>query len=414
MSKSSLLLLVCLVIGAGSAVAQIPVDLTAESILGTASISSPLSARHAGDGSGRLFIAEREGEILIYKPGSGMRGSTDILPTPFLTVAGVDDFFEGGLLGLAFHPLYETNGYFYVSYTRDGSPLETVIERFEVSAGDPDLADGTSGEEIFTLAQPAGNHNGGDLHFGPDGYLYLSLGDGGASSSHGQNINTLLGSIIRIDPCDTAVCAAGYTVPEDNPFVGVAGLDEIWSYGLRNPYRFSFDSLTGDMYIGDVGSFGTESTEEVNFDPVSSPGGRNFGWNCEEGPFGDCGKGTPTDRSIMSYSSDAGPDNAISGGYTYRGCIQGLQGIHIFGDSGSGRVRFGTEGPPGTWVVSQPAEWDLTGNIVGFGEDEDGELYILIFGDVLKFESVAECVPGGIFSDGFESGDTTLWSSTTP
>ena len=421
MLSKSFSLFVMSIVGAGSLFAQIPADLEANSILGTASVSAPLSVRHAGDGSGRLFIAQRDGEILIHKPGSG--GPTDILGAPFLTVAGISFLgSEGGLLGLAFHPSYESNGYFYVSYTR-GGPSTTVIERFEVSAGDPDVADSSSGEEIFTLAQPAGNHNGGDLHFGPDGYLYLSLGDGGGGGGppNGQDINTLLGSIIRIDPCDSAVCDGSgpndppYSVPMSNPFVGVAGADEIWSYGLRNPYRFSFDSLTGDMYVGDVGSFGSQSTEEVNFDPATSVGGRNFGWSCEEGvDFGDCGMMVTTHDPIMSYSSDAGPDSAISGGYTYRGCIEGLRGMHIFGDSGSSRVRFGTQVTPGNWTVEQPAEWDLTGGIVGFGEGEDGELYLLTFSDVFRFESISECVTGGIFDDGFESGDTTQWSSTTP
>ena len=409
---------VCLVLLSLPAVAQIPADLEANSILGTVSINFPLAVRHAGDGSGRLFIAERGGTIKVFKPGSDMGTGTDLLTTPFLNITDVDTFFEGGLLGLAFHPNYAANGYFYVSYTRDGTgrdSLETVIARYEVSAGDPDVADGTSGIDIFTLGQPAGNHNGGDLHFSPtDGFLYLSLGDGGGGSGpgNGQNTSTLLGNILRIDPCDTATCTTGYTIPADNPFVGVAGEDEIWSYGHRNPYRFSFDRLNGDMFMGDVGSSGGQRTEEVNFHADGDNSGPNFGWSCEEGVFGDCMATPPAVRSIMSHVGSQG-DRAITGGYRYRGCIQGLQGMYLWGDSTSGQIRFGTENTPGNWSYVEPAAWNLSSTL-GFGEDEDGELYVLFFSDVVRFESASDCVAGGLFEDGFESGDTTAWSSTSP
>ena len=217
------------------------------------SFATALAMRHAGDGSGRLFVVERDGTIVIVD------SSGALLPTPFLDITSeVDTFFEGGLLGLAFHPDYASNGYFYVSYTRDGTggnSLETVIERYSVSLGDPNLANVGSAVEIFTLGQPAGNHNGGDIHFGPDGYLYIGLGDGGSSSATSQNLTNLLGKMLRIAPCDIPSCKDPYTIPPDNPFVMMRGTvpEEIWSIGFRNPYRWSFDRDTGEMLIAAVG-----------------------------------------------------------------------------------------------------------------------------------------------------------------
>ena len=384
-----------------SATAQPPSDLELVSL--GVSVSVPLAVRHAADGSNRLFVVQRSGVILIYEPGTG------ILPSPFLDLTPVvDTFFEGGLLGMAFHPDFTTNGYFYVSYTRDGSsgadPLTTVVERFEVSAGDPNEADDMSGIQIFALDQPAGNHNGGDIHFGPDGYLYIGLGDGGASSATSQNTSNLLGKMLRIDPCDTASCPSPYTVPADNPFVGVAGLDEIWGVGFRNPYRWSFDRDTGDLLIADVGA---GSREEVSFEPAGSSGGLNYGWNCREGDIsgpGGC-SGTFVDP-ILVYDHSSG-NCSITGGFRYRGCIEDLRGTYIYGDFCSGKIYFGTEDTPGNWSF---IEWDdLSGSIYGFGEDESGELYLLQSSSIARFESASSCVPGLIFSDGFESGDTSAW-----
>ncbi len=397
--------LVCLfATSAIPAIAQPPGDLELVNI--GASVSTPLAARHAGDGSGRLFIVQRSGTILIFEPGTGLLGG------PFLDITSdVDTFFEGGLLGLAFHPDYATNGYFYVNYTRDGTggdSLTTVIERFEVSAGDPNDADETSGVEIITIGQPAGNHNGGDLHFGPDGFLYIGMGDGGASSATSQNTSNLLGKMLRIDPCDTPTCTPAYTIPPDNPFVGSAELDEIWAIGFRNPYRWSFDRETGDMLIADVGA---GSREEVSFEAVDSPGGLNYGWNCREGDIagpGGC-SGTFVDPEMVYNHS--GGNCSITGGYRYRGCIEGLRGTYIFADFCSARVFFGTEDSPGNWSFSQ---WDqLGGSVFGFGEDEDGEVYLLQGSSILRFESASDCVDGQIFDDGFESGDTTSWSNTS-
>ncbi len=397
LARSFLLTLTILGAVATAAAAQIPADLELTD-LGIAP-ATPLALRHANDGTGRLFIVERGGSIVIYEPGTGLLG------TAFLTIGEVDTFFEGGLLGLAFHPDYSSNGYFYVNYTRDGSPLETVIARYEVSAGDSNVADGSSAVEILTLDQPAGNHNGGDLHFGPDGYLYIGFGDGGSSSSTAQDMGNLLGKMLRIDPCDTPVCAVGYTIPPSNPFVGAGNpLDEIWASGFRNPYRWSFDRLSGDIMIADVGQ---SSREEVSVEPGGSAGGLNYGWNCREGdiPFTGCAGTFVEPKMVYDHT---GGNISITGGYRYRGCIPGLRGTYIFADFGSARVFFGTEDTPGNWSFT---EWDnLSGSVFGFGEGEDGEVYLLQGSSVLRFDSDSTCEPSGIFSDGFESGDTSLWN----
>jgi hypothetical protein len=387
-----------------SAIAQPPADLELVSVTGA---STAVAMRHAKDGSGRLFIVERNGTIEIVMPGAGLLG------TPFLDiVTDVDPTFEGGLLGLAFHPDFTTNGYFFVYYTRDGSggdALETVIERFTVSAADPNQADLASREVIFTLGQPAANHNGGDIHFGPDGFLYIGLGDGGASSGTSQDINNLLGKILRIDPCDDLACAPSYQIPPDNPFVGIPGDDEIWALGFRNPYRWSFDRDTGDMFVADVGA---GSVEEVSFQPAASTGGENYGWNCREGNIPGPGGCSGTFVEPIIVYSHGGGNCSITGGFRYRGCIQGLRGLYAFADWCTGRVWFGTEDAPGSWSFS---EWDnLPGSVYGFGEDEDGELYLSDGGTVYRFESASDCVPGQIFSDGFESGDTSAWSLVVP
>ncbi len=398
--RSSLLL--CLAALASAAGAQPPADLQLTSL--GVSVSTPLAARHAGDGSGRLFLVERSGTIQIYQPGTGLLGA------PFLNiVSDVDTFFEGGLLGLAFHPQYAKNGYFYVNYTRDGTggdSLTTVIERFEVSAGDPNDADETSGVEILTIGQPAGNHNGGDIHFGPDGYLYIGMGDGGQSSGTSQNTSNLLGKMLRIDPCATPTCTPPYTIPPDNPFVGGPELDEIWGIGVRNPYRWSFDRDTGDLLIADVGS---GSREEVSFEPATSGGGLNYGWNCREGDIAGPGGCSGTFvEPILVYPHTAG-NCSITGGFRYRGCIDGLVGTYVFGDFCSARIWFATENSPGNWSFT---EWaNLSGSIFGFGEDEAGELYVLQGSSAARFESPSSaCADAAIFADGFESGDTSAWN----
>ncbi len=393
MTTTRMLFLFCCWAHQSSSAGVAPGDLELNSL--GVSFSTPLAARHAADGSGRLFVVERDGVIRIYEEGSGLRA------TPFLNIGlDVDTFFEGGLLGLAFHPQFSSNGFFYVNYTRDGSgddALETVIERFQVSDSDSNQADVSSRYEILTIGQRAGNHNGGDIHFGPDGLLYIGMGDGGRASSTSQDLTNLQGKMLRIDPCATTTCAQRYAVPPDNPFVGQAGRDEIWSVGFRNPYRWSFDRDTGDMFIADVGA---GSREEVSFEPMANSGGDNYGWNCREGEIdGPGGCSGAFVEPILVYPHTQG-NCSITGGYRYRGCIADLQGTYVFADFCTAKIFFGSEDTPGNWSFF---EWaDLGGSVYGFGEDEEGELYVLRQSDISRFESASSCGNDVLFADGFE------------
>ncbi len=382
---------------------QVPSDLTlTPQSLG---LSSPLFARAADDGSGRLFFGERNGALLVWNPGGSLE--------PFLDLtSSVNTSGEGGLLGLAFHPQFASNGYFYVSYTTTGpsgsTSLTSIIERYRVSSLDPNRAAPGTALEIFRLDQPAWNHNGGDLHFGPDGFLYLALGDGGGAGATQlpQDLSSFFGKVLRIDPCDRSSCSNPYRVPSSNPYVGQASaLPEIWASGLRNPYRFSFDRATGDLWIADVGA---GSWEEIDFASAQSQGGENYGWACREGPASgprSC-SGTFVDP-VLSYPHTQG-NCSVTGGYRYRGCVQGLWGAYVYGDYCTSKIYIGWEQPNGSWTSS---EWtDLPGNLVGFGEDENGDLYVLERNQVYRFDSASDCYPPGIFADGFESGDTSSWS----
>ena len=233
-------------------------------------LDRPLGLIDAGDGSGRLFIVEQVGSIRIHDNG-------EVLSTPFLDLSSrVSCCNERGLLGLAFHPDYAQNDFFFVNYT-DASG-RTVVSRFSVS-GDPNRADAGSEVEVLSFDQPFSNHNGGHLAFGPDGYLYIATGDGGSGGdpqNNGQQLDTLLGKILRVD-----VDGLPLAIPPDNPFVGdTTARDEIWAYGLRNPWRFSFDRRTGDLFIADVGQ---DRREEIDLQPSGSPGGQNYGWRRMEG-----------------------------------------------------------------------------------------------------------------------------------
>ena len=357
--------------------------------------NNPVAVTGARDGSGRLFVVEQAGRILIV--GAGV----------FLDMASLVDSSgnEQGLLGLAFDPDYAVNGYFYVNYTHDPpgiNPDVTRVSRFEVSVGDPNSADSSSETMILEFEQPAPNHNGGDLHFGPDGYLYIATGDGGGTedpNAQGQSLDTLLGKILRIDVDG----GNPYAIPGDNPFVGKgAALDEIWAYGLRNPWRFSFDRLNGDLFIGDVGQ---GAREEIDLQPASSAGGENYGWSCMEGDlaqnFNSC-DGSPLTAPILVYGHN--PECSVTGGFLYRGNIGGLHGRYVFGDHCSGVIWFASESA-GIWstLVFQDTAMDIS----SFGEDDDGELYVLDHsaGKVHRFFS-----PSAIFTDGFESGDVSEWS----
>ncbi|MEE9121302.1 MAG: PQQ-dependent sugar dehydrogenase [Syntrophobacteria bacterium] len=327
-------------------------------------LSSPVDITHAGDGSGRLFIILQGGRIVIFD-------GVQILSPPFLDITSlVSSGGERGLLGAAFHPNYVGNGFFYVSYTDTAG--DSVIARYSVSL-DPNRADPTSGVILLTIPQPFSNHNGGQLHFGPDGYLYIGIGDGGSGGdpqNNGQDLGTLLGKILRID-VDSGF---PFTVPPDNPFVGVVGArEEIWSFGLRNPWRFSFDRLTGDMFIGDVGQ---NSWEEVDFQPANSTGGENYGWRLMEGnscfnPAINCNNGTLT-LPILVYDHSVGC--SVTGGYLYRGSKNpNLNGLYLYGDFCSGLIWGAQEDGLGGWNTT--VLLDTNFSISTFGEDESGEIY---------------------------------------
>jgi glucose/arabinose dehydrogenase len=331
-------------------------------------LNQPEGLVNAGDGSGRLFIVEQAGLIRIFKDGV-------ILPTPFLNLSQkVVCCGERGLLGLVFHPRYAENGYFYVDYTEEVSgKTYTVIARYNVSPNDPDQADPGSEMRLLNIEQPYQNHKGGQLQFGPDGYLYIGMGDGGSEGDplgNGQSLNTLLGKILRID----VDYAEPYAIPPDNPFANGGGLPEIWAYGLRNPWRFSFDRLTGDLYIGDVGQ---DAWEEIDYLPAGSPGGANFGWNFFEGNHPYRGSPSADMQFIMpvaEYNHSLG--NAVIGGYIYRGnLLLDWYGVYIYADYGSGRVWALLHLPDGSWQNAQL--FDTGKHLSSFGVDEDGEIYLV-------------------------------------
>jgi glucose/arabinose dehydrogenase len=331
----------------------------------------PVGITHAGDGSGRLFVIEQDGLIKIIEDG-------EVLPEPFLDIQGnVSTGSEQGLLGLAFHPDYESNGFFFIHYTdRQG---DTQIVRYSVSSN-PNAADPASVVMLFSVDQPYGNHNGGQLAFGPDGYLYIGLGDGGSANdpqSNAQNLATPLGAILRIEVLDDG----SYAIPDSNPFVDEQGADgRIWAWGLRNPWRFSFDSDTGDLYIGDVGQ---NRWEEINFQISDSGGGLNYGWRCMEGAHLNIEEPPCTTAAgdltapIVEYSHSDGI--SVNGGYVYRGSrYPQLDGAYFYGDYGSGRVWSIRLKDRVTQTWSQPRfELDSGVNISSFGQDEAGEIYLV-------------------------------------
>jgi subtilase family serine protease len=324
---------------------------------------SLLGLTNAGDGSGRLFILTQQGEILIHAGGQ-------ILPTPFLDIrTEVLCCGEQGLLGLAFHPQYETNGFFFVYYTDPTGA--NVVARYSVW-NDANVADSDSRAILFSDLQPGANHNGGQLAFGPDNLLYIAKGDGGASNN-GQNLSTRLGKILRIRP-SLGEDPPFYTVPSDNPFAGGAR-PEIWAYGFRNPWRFSFDRLTGDLFIGDVGE---NRREEVDFEPADSPGGRNYGWRLMEGtlcfnPDTGCNPTGSLVLPILEYDHLLGC--SITGGFRYRGTASpSLAGVYFYADFCSGRIWAATESG-GNWTSAQALDTALS--ITSFGESEDGEVYVV-------------------------------------
>lgn len=346
-------------------------------------LANPIFVTHAPGDFDRVFVIEQRGKIRIIKNGQ-------LLATPFLDISTqVSLGVEQGLLGLAFDPDYARNRTFYINYTNLNG--DTEVAKFAASEANPDLAI-KPGDTILTVDQPYANHNGGWLGFGPDGYLYIALGDGGDQTdpqNRGQSISgELLGNILRIDvdgddfPADAL---RDYAIPLDNPFVGRMGEDEIWAYGLRNPWRPAFDRLTGDLWIADVGE---AEWEEINVQPAASNGGENYGWACTEGlhctAFGGCNCNTLTWAApIHEYSH--GVMNvrcSITGGEVYRGCeIPGLEGTYFFGDYCSGQIWTLTYDGQTASVTDRtlelaPGSGLAISNISSFGSDAAGEIYI--------------------------------------
>ena len=352
------------------------VTLTAREVL--SGLDSPLFLT-APPNDARLFVLEQSGRVRVVKNGQ-------LVATPFLDIASkLTSGGERGLLGLAFHPRYAQNGLFYVDYTdRNG---DTRVERYHVSA-DADRADAASAQLVITIAQPFANHNGGMIAFGPDGMLYVGMGDGGSGGDpqgNGQNLNALLGKLLRLD-VDNAAGGAAYAVPRDNPFVGRSGArGEIWALGLRNPWRFSFDPTTSRLYIADVGQ---NRLEEINV-AGTTEAGVNYGWNRMEA--NECYNASSCDRAglrlpVEQYAHDAGC--SITGGYVYRGSIAALRGHYFYSDYCTGFLRSIRVANDGT--VAERQTWNVgsLGNVTSFGVDAAGELYVVSgSGRVFKLEA---------------------------
>ncbi len=334
-------------------------------------LTDPVQLTYAPDGSGRVYILEQSGLVLVADANGKVH------PKPFLDLRSkVLEGGERGLLSLAFHPDYKTNGIFFIDYTNNNG--DTMLARYHVSQGDPLHADPASATQILLIRQPGGEHKSGQLFFGPDGYLYLSVGDGGLSSSaNGQRLDTLLGKIIRIDVNRTSEGHA-YAIPPDNPFVGDPhARAEIWAYGLRNAWRFSFDRTTGDLFFGEVGN---SSYEEIDFQRKSSHGGENYGWAVYEGTQceqANCSLPNMT-KPIVTYAHQGGLC-AVMGGFVYRGTESpALYDIYLYADYCSGRI-FGlvaADAKPGEPSTTRQL-YSLNSSVSSFGEDEAGELYVV-------------------------------------
>jgi glucose/arabinose dehydrogenase len=330
----------------------------------------PLYLTHAGDGTGRLFVIEQAGVIKIIRNGQ-------TLATPFLDIRDrVESGGERGLLSVAFHPKYKENGRFFVNYTaRKQGVLKSVIAEYKVSQTNSDIADRTE-RVILEIEQPFANHNGGLNKFGPDGFLYIGLGDGGGAGdplNAGQSLDTLLGKILRID-----IEKKPYAIPQENPFVGRANAQgEIWAYGLRNPWRFSFDRCTGRLFSGDVGQNRLEEIDLIEK-------GKNYGWRTMEGsqcfdPPTLCNT-QGLELPIAEYDHSLGC--SVTGGYVYRGTqYPALVGHYLFGDFCSGRIWSLAQASSSKWTMRQLI--DSPFSISSFGEDEQGELYIAHYGGAI-------------------------------
>jgi glucose/arabinose dehydrogenase len=339
-------------------------------------LSNPVDFQAPGDGSGRFFMVEQAGRIRIFVNGA-------LLATPFLDIVSKVDFSgEMGLLGLAFHPQFPQRNLFYVHYDRlAGGVMQSVIAEYQLSASDSNQANAASERILLTVDQPFGNHKGGQIAFGPDGFLYIALGDGGSGGDpfgNGQNLQTFLGKLLRID-VDHMSSGLQYAIPSTNPFAGGGGLPEIWAYGFRNPFRFSFERGTGRLFIGDVGQ---DKYEEID---IGQSGG-NFGWNVMEGmhcynPSSGCNMSGLV-LPIAEYDHTEG--DAIIGGYVYKGSsIPSLADAYLFSDNGSGTIWKLVESPPGTWTRTTLISSNRA--ISSLGQDVSGEIYFVDYsGSVLK------------------------------
>jgi glucose/arabinose dehydrogenase len=330
----------------------------------------------AKDGSGRLFVVEQTGKVRVIKDGL-------LLSTPLIDLtSAISMGGERGLLGLAFHPSFKTNGLFYVYYTRTDGDI--VIDQYKTSAANGNVADPSTVRRIITIDHPNTNHNGGMIVFDSTGYLFIGTGDGGGSGDgHGQSKDTLLGKLLRIN-VNGVVGSRQYTIPSGNPYVGRTGLDEIWSYGLRNPWRFSFDRTTGDLWIGDVGQRLYEEIDRSTVTGSNRGRGVNFGWDVMEGrhcysPSSACnttGKLYP----VVEYTHGEGC--SVTGGYVYRGkAVPSLVGRYVFGDYCSGTIWSVPKG--GASPMTKALVMDTAYSISSFGEDEAGELYLVDRGGTL-------------------------------
>lgn len=363
----------------------------------TTNLEAPSHIAHAGDGSGRLFLVEQRGRIRILQDGV-------LRAQPFLNITNrVLYGAERGLLSVAFPPGFAEKQYFYVNYTRtNGGP--SIVSRFHVTATNANLAEPGSEERLLMVPQPFSNHNGGPLAFSPqDGYLYIGMGDGGDANdpqTNGQKKTTLLGKLLRIDvePAN----GTNYVVPADNPFAGnPAYRPEIWALGLRNPWRFSFDRLTGDLYIGDVGQ---GAWEEVDFQPASSTGGVNYGWRTMEGAH--CTGLDPCNTNgltlpVWEYSHSAGC--SVTGGEVYRGKVWSVMyGAYLYADYCTARI-WGLRQEGGAWTNTQL--FDASFRITTFGSDEYGELYLSDYtnGRVLRVDEIYNDSDGDDLPDAWES-----------
>lgn len=325
--------------------------------------TSPVEITNAGDS--RLFVVQQNGQIKILN-SDGTTNSTLFLNVSSLISSGG----ERGLLGLAFHPDYSTNGYFYINYTNTSG--NTVVARYSRSTTNPDVADPASAQIVLTVNQPSSNHNGGCLRFGPDGYLYISMGDGGGAgdtSNNAQNINSLLGKMLRIDVDN----GSPYSSPAGNPYVGVGGADEIYATGLRNAWKFSFDSSTGDMWIADVGQ---NAIEEINKVTSGTGAGLNFGWRCYEGNSvynsSGCQPASAYTMPFTQYAHSLNGGCSITGGYVYRGAMYpALQGKYIFSDYCNNRIGMADATGSLTFTTAFSGN-----NFATFGEDVNAEMYV--------------------------------------